>query len=60
MNSFSINLNKNNANYIPLTPLTFIERTKDVYPNYESVVYGNRFYTWLETYKRCVKICKCT
>ena len=55
MNNFSTNLDKNNANYIPLTPLTIIERTKDVYPNYESVVYGNRNYTWLETYKRCTR-----
>ena len=55
MNNFSTNLEKNNANYIPLTPLTFIERTKDVYPDYESIVYGNRNYTWVETYKRCIK-----
>ena len=55
MNNFSVNLDKNNANYVPLTPLTFIERTKDVYPDYESIVYGKRNYTWLETYKRCIK-----
>ena len=55
MNNFSINLDKNNANFVPLTPLTFIERTKDVFPNYESIVYGNRTYTWLETYNRCIK-----
>tara|TARA_B110000438_G_C15801560_1_gene645386 strand:+ start:343 stop:1974 length:1632 start_codon:yes stop_codon:yes gene_type:complete len=55
MNNFSVDLDKNNANYVPLTPLTFIERTKDVYPDYESIVYGNRNYTWLQTYKRCTK-----
>ena len=55
MNSFSTHLDKNRANYIPLTPLTFIERTKDVYPDYESVIYGNRNYTWLKTYKRCTQ-----
>ena len=55
MNNFLINLDKNKANYIPLTPLTFIERTKDVFPNYESIIYGDRSYTWLETYKRCTK-----
>ena len=38
-----------------MTPLTFIERTKDVYPDYESVIYGNRNYTWLETYNRCTQ-----
>ena len=55
MNNFSVNLDKNNANYVPLTPLTFIERTKDVYPDYESIVYGVRNYTWLDTYKRCIR-----
>tara|TARA_B110000196_G_C21139576_1_gene663049 strand:+ start:587 stop:2218 length:1632 start_codon:yes stop_codon:yes gene_type:complete len=55
MNNFSVNLYKNNANYVPLTPLTFIERTKDVYPDYESIVYGHRSYKWLETYNRCTK-----
>jgi fatty-acyl-CoA synthase len=56
MNNFTINLEKNNANYIPLTPLTFIERTKDVFPDYESIIYGDRSYTWIETYKRCTKV----
>ena len=55
MNHYDINLDKNDANYIPLSPLTFLERTKDVYPNYEAVVYESRSYTWEEVYKRCVK-----
>ena len=55
MNQFSTDLNKNKANYVPLTPLSFITRAKDIYPNYESVVYGNRSYTWLQTYNRCSK-----
>ena len=55
MNQFSTDLNKNKANYVPLTPLSFINRAKDIYPNYESVVYGNRSYTWLQTYNRCTK-----
>ena len=55
MNQFSTDLNKNKANYVPLTPLSFITRAKDIYPNYESVVYGNRSYTWLQTYSRCTK-----
>ena len=55
MNNFSINLEKNKANYVPLTPLTFIERTKDVYPEYECIVYGKRSYTWLQTYNRCIR-----
>ena len=55
MSSYDINLDKNKANHIPLTPLTFLERAKDVYPNYEAIVYEDRKYTWSEIYKRAVK-----
>ena len=55
MNQFSTDLDKNKANFTPLSPLSFITRAKDIYPNYESVVYGNRSYTWLQTYDRCTK-----
>ena len=37
MNNYNTNLEKNNANYVALSPLTFIERIKDVYPNYEAL-----------------------
>jgi fatty-acyl-CoA synthase len=55
MSHYNANLDKNDANYVPLSPLTFLERTKDIYPNYEAVVYESRSYTWEEVYKRCVK-----
>lgn len=54
-NNYEINLDKNAANFVPLSPLSFIERTKDVYPNYTSVIYRDRIYTWLETYNRCLR-----
>tara|TARA_B100001996_G_scaffold374471_1_gene353139 strand:- start:1165 stop:2793 length:1629 start_codon:yes stop_codon:yes gene_type:complete len=52
MSSFEKNLDKNDANFVPLTPLTFLERTKDIYPNYEALVYGKRKYSWIEVYNR--------
>ena len=55
MSSFEQNLDKNNANFVPLTPLTFLERAKDIYPNYEALVYEDRKYTWSEIYKRCTQ-----
>ena len=55
MSHYDTNLDKNEANYVPLSPLTFLERTKDIYPNYEALVYESRSYTWEEVYKRCVK-----
>ena len=55
MNNYESHLDKNDANFIPLTPLSFLERAKDIYPNYEALVYENRSYTWAEVYKRCTK-----
>ena len=55
MNHYDKNLDKNNANFVPLTPLSFLERAKDIYPNYEALVYEDRKYTWSEIYKRCIK-----
>ena len=55
MSHYEKNLDKNNANFVPLTPLSFLLRSKDIYPNYEAIVYEDRKYTWSEVYKRCVK-----
>ena len=45
-------LDRNAANYAPLTPLSLIARTADVWPDRLSVVHGERRYTWRETYAR--------
>tara|TARA_B100001142_G_scaffold53460_1_gene51500 strand:- start:1882 stop:3510 length:1629 start_codon:yes stop_codon:yes gene_type:complete len=55
MSNYDTNLDKNNANFVPLTPLSFLERAKDVYPNYEAIVYEDCKYTWSEVYKRAIK-----
>jgi len=55
MHDYDKNLDKNKANYVPLTPISFIERTKDIYPNYEALVYKKRTYTWKQVYDRSIK-----
>ena len=55
MNHYDNDLDKNKANYVPLTPLTFLKRAKEIYPNYEAVIYEDRKYTWDQVYKRTVK-----
>ena len=55
MSAYDKNLDKNDANFVPLTPLSFLERAKDIHPNYEAVIYEDRKYTWSEIYKRCTK-----
>jgi fatty-acyl-CoA synthase len=52
-NPYDIGLDKNPANYQPLTPLNFLERSAAVYPNYPAVVHGPLRRTWGETYARC-------
>ena len=52
MSVYEKNLEKNKANFVPLTPLTFLVIAKDIYPNYESGIYEDRNYAWSEVYKR--------
>ncbi|MCE8520417.1 acyl-CoA synthetase [Ruegeria pomeroyi] len=49
-------LDRTRANFTPLSPLSMIERTAAIYPDYPSVVYGTRRYTWAETYARCRRL----
>jgi fatty-acyl-CoA synthase len=53
MNQYDVGLDKNPANYVALTPLSFLERSAAVYPNQISTVYEGRSFTWAETYERC-------
>ena len=55
MNNYDLGMEKNKSNYIPLTPLSFLDRIKDVYPDYEAVVYKNRKYNWKQVYDRCTQ-----
>ncbi|MEM6632224.1 MAG: acyl-CoA synthetase [Bacteroidota bacterium] len=52
-NPFTIGLDKNPANYVPLSPLTFIERSAAVHPHHVAVVDGTHRYTWAESFARC-------
>ena len=56
VNIYEQHLDKSLANFTPLSPLSYIERTAVVYPNYPSVVYGDRKYSWAQTYARCRRL----
>jgi 3-(methylthio)propionyl---CoA ligase len=45
-------LDRNEANYTPLTPLSLIARAAYVYPDHLAVIHGERRYSWAETYAR--------
>ena len=51
-NPYATGLDKNPANYVPLTPLSFIERSAYIYPQRVASIHGARRYTWLQEYER--------
>ena len=53
---YNTNLDKNNANFTPLSPLSFLKRTAEIYPNKKSIIHGHREYTWQQTYERSCQL----
>jgi fatty-acyl-CoA synthase len=53
---FDIGLERNAANHVPLTPLTFLARAALVHPERVAVVHGTMRRTWGETYERCRRL----
>ncbi len=49
---YDTNLDKNDANFTPLSPLSFLIRAAEVYPDRTSIIHGKKQFTWSETYKR--------
>ncbi len=50
---FDQDLPRTEANFAPISPLSFIERTAQVYPHRLAVVHGRLRRTWGELYARC-------
>ncbi len=53
---YALGLDKNAANFVALSPLSFIERAASVYPDRVAVIYGSRRQTWRDTYSRCRRL----
>jgi fatty-acyl-CoA synthase len=54
MNSiYDRDLDKNQANYQPLTPLTLLERAATVFPDHIAIIHGHLKITYGEFYVRC-------
>jgi len=47
---------RNRANFAPLTPLDFLRRSAEVYPGKTAVVHGHRAYTYREFEERCRRL----
>src|SRR5262247_458887 len=53
LSQYDVGLDRTPANYVPLTPLSFIARSAAVYPDHISAVYEGRSFTWAQTFERC-------
>jgi fatty-acyl-CoA synthase len=55
-NIYTEGLDKNLANHTPMTPLSFIERAAQVYPNHLAIIHGDIRQDWQTTYVRCRRL----
>ena len=55
-NFYNTDLDRNDANYQPLTPISFLDRAADVFPNHTAIIHGSLTYNYKEF--NCEKIWK--
>src|SRR5437764_3875797 len=55
-NPYDIDLDRNPANFQPLTPLTFLERAAAVYPKHTAIIHGPLRRTYADFYARARKL----
>ncbi len=55
-NPYEFGLDKNDANYASLTPLSFLARTAAIFPQRIATVHGTTRRTWSETYARSCRL----
>ena len=56
MNIYEQGLDKTAANFVALSPTSFVERSAEVFGDLEAVVHGRRRYTWRETRDRAARL----
>ena len=55
-NPYEHGLDKRPANFVPLSPIGFLERSAMVYPDKTAVVHGDRRFTYSEFHARCRRL----
>ena len=56
MSIYDQDLDKNPANYVPLSPVSFVERSAEVFGDLPAVIHGRRRYTWRDTRERAARL----
>ena len=54
--SYDLDLDRNAANFQPLTPLTFLARAAEVYPDATAIIHGARSWTYRDFHARAKKL----
>ena len=54
--AYDQNLDKNPANYQPLTPLTLLDRAAAVYPNHTAIIHGDLRTSYRDFFARCRRL----
>ena len=52
LNPYNLGLERNQANYVPVSPLSFLRRVATVYPERTAVVHGEGQWTWHDVHVR--------
>jgi fatty-acyl-CoA synthase len=55
-NPYTVDLDRNAANHMPLSPVGFLERAASVHPDRPAVIHGVRRYTWSQAAERCRRL----
>ncbi len=53
---FDQDLGKNKANYVPISPVSFVERSAEVYGDLVATLHGKRVYTWAQVRDRSARL----
>ena len=56
MNIYDRDLERNAANHVALSPVSFVERSAEVFADLPAVVHGHRRYTWAQTRERSARL----
>src|SRR2546428_4489543 len=53
---YEMDLDRVGANYVPLTPLSFLARAASVYPRKPAVIHGDLSFSYADFYARCRRL----
>ena len=56
MNIYDQHLDKNQANFVALSPVSFLERSAEVFADLEAVIHGDRRYNWAQVRERSARL----